>query len=371
MTGAELDRMRELLGKGKTPLQIHAWLWRTRQRKGIVGPNITNVRKALQGKAYKNGVAETRGVKRKLTRKQVLKLDGVRKRLLKQADSEDKVTWTHVLRKGRLAMKVTERTLAKNFQDEGLDVKWRPARDSQDLTADDKKERKLICGKWRFLPNDYFPKKVDAIMDMKKFAVPTHNRAFRFVKKRRVKGHIRTRGEGSASYCRKPNTRKNKVNPGGSVNICAAIMNGRLHLWHDVGKKWNAEVAASLYRGPLLKALKKYRGIKDRYVVVEDNDPTGYKSKKAITAKEEVGISTVEWPRYSPDLNPLDFHVWHQIEEAVISKLKGPISVKAFAARLARAAKALPRKQILDAVSEMKSRAKAIFHAKGGLIERD
>ena len=371
LTIKELDQMREMLGKGNTPIQIHAWLEKARGRKNILAPSLENVRKMLKGKSYKCGALETRGAKRVLTRKQVLKLNGVRKHLLKKADSHDKVTWTHVLRKGRMAMKVTEKTLARNFQEEGLDVKWRPARDSQDLTTKDKKERQGITGRWRFLPHDYFLEKVDAIIDNKKFKVPTHYRAFRFVKKSRVKGHLRTRGEGKKSFCRKPNSRKNRVNPGGAVNICAAIINGKLRFWHDLGTKWNGQVAADLFRGPLYSALKKYRGRKDKYLVAEDNDPSGYKSKKACAAKAEIGITTMEWPRYSPDLNPLDFSIWHEVEEKVLSKLKGPISTKAFGKRLEKAAKAIPHDQIKRAVLQIREKAKAIYAAGGGLIEQD
>ena len=81
LTSKELDQMREMLGKGNTPIQIHAWLEKARGRKNILAPSLENVRKMLKGKSYKCGVPETRGAKSALTRKQVLKLDGVRKHL--------------------------------------------------------------------------------------------------------------------------------------------------------------------------------------------------------------------------------------------------------------------------------------------------
>ena len=239
------------------------------------------------------------------------------------------------------------------------------------VIASQKAERKEITGRWRFYPNDFFAKKVDEIIDNKKFKVPMHILGLKHLKKIRCKGHLRTRAEGKKPFCRKPNPRKNRVNTGGTVNICAGIIGGKLHLWHDVGKKWNGQVAADLYRGPLIKALRQHRGDKDRYLVVEDNDPSGYKTNKAQAAKDELGIKTIEWPRYSPDLNPLDFHVWHEVEEKVIKKLKKPLSLKKFKDRLRRAAKAMPQDQILEAVYAIKSRAQAVWEANGGLIERD
>ena len=77
------------------------------------------------------------------------------------------------------------------------------------------------------------------------------------------------------------------------------------------------------------------------------------------------------WPRYSPDLNPLDFYVWHEVETRVMKKLKGPVSVKKFGELLRRTAKSLNQDTILKAVLDIKARAKAIYDADGGLIERD
>lgn len=75
-------------------------------------------------------------------------------------------------------------------------------------------------------------------------------------------------------------------------------------------KTWNGEEAAKLVKGPISEVLQKTSGKKRRYQVIEDNGPVGYKSRKALAAKEECKITTVDLPRYSPDLNPLDFYVW-------------------------------------------------------------
>ena len=68
-----------------------------------------------------------------------------------------------------------------------------------------------------------------------------------------------------------------------------------------------------------MQALTKTRGVKRSYKVVEDNDPTGYKSKKAKAAKRELGISAVPMPTYLSDLNPFDFSLWGAIEERMVA----------------------------------------------------
>ena len=56
---------------------------------------------------------------------------------------------------------------------------------------------------------------------------------------------------------------------------------GQVKLFHFLGPKWNGEIAAATYRGPIRRALKKHRGVKAQYLVLEDNDPGGYKTHKA------------------------------------------------------------------------------------------
>ena len=48
---------------------------------GLATPNLTSVRKALHGKTYRPGVAETRGRKRKLARRMVLSMNSTGKAL--------------------------------------------------------------------------------------------------------------------------------------------------------------------------------------------------------------------------------------------------------------------------------------------------
>ena len=118
LTAMELDKMSTLQAAGRTPIEIAAWLAAHRRRKGIVPPNLTAVRRVLHGQSYRRGQPETRVRKRKLSQKQVRKLNQVRKSLLKKAGSESKVTYQQILRVGRVARKVSSTTLAKNFKAE-------------------------------------------------------------------------------------------------------------------------------------------------------------------------------------------------------------------------------------------------------------
>ena len=143
-------------------------------------------------------------------------------------------------------------------------------------------------------------------------------------------------------------------------------------MWQELARKWNSKAAEELYRGPIINALKKELGAKRRYVLLEDNDPTGYKSTRGKEAKADLHIEPLRFPQYSPDLNPLDFYVWSEVEDRVLAKPADKLeSGTAYKARLRRVAKALPASKIEGAMASIPKRAKAIVEAKGGYVKFD
>ena len=175
-------------------------------------------------------------------------------------------------------------------------------------------ERKEIADAWRKKPGTHFVDGIDLIMDNKKWPCPITPAGKDHVQSSRVRWHLRTPDEGVEPGFTKPNTRKHRQNVGGNLLVCAGIIKNRVRLWHYLpDQKWNAEIAAKTYSGPIIKALKRNHGAKRFYKVLEDNDPTGYKSKKAVDEKRKLSIKAVQFPRYSPDLNPLDFFLWNEV----------------------------------------------------------
>ena len=89
--------------------------------------------------------------------------------------------------------------------------------------------------------------------------------------------------------------------PATGVSVTAAVIKGKIRMWHYIDGRWNGAAAAAMYKGPLFKALKSAypaHAHKDRstWSVLEDNDPTGYKSSKGIAAKRDVRIVTDDLP---------------------------------------------------------------------------
>ena len=118
---------------------------------------------------------------------------------------------------------------------------------------------------------------------------------------------------------------------------------------------------------------KAYPG-KRSFNLLEDSDPTGNMSKKGIEAKSAARLKTFSIPKYSPDLNVMDYAVWAEVEKRMRRQERSWPADKretrvAFIRRLARTAKALPKDFVDKSIVDLHRRCKLLFQAKGGLFE--
>ena len=109
--------------------------------------------------------------------------------------------------------------------------------------------------------------------------------------------------------------KNSKFNTGAaSALIIAAVGAGGMMMWHEVAEaRWTGQAAADMYTGPLKTTLAKAWGRKCAYHVLEDNDPTGFKSRKGIRAKAEARIKPLVIPKRNPDLSVCDYAIWIEI----------------------------------------------------------
>lgn len=108
--------------------------------------------------------------------------------------------------------------------------------------------------------------------------------------------------------------------------------------------------------------------------MLEDNDPTGFKSRLGKEAKKRVGISIFQIPKRSPDLSVLDYAVWKEINKRMRQQEKlWPKSKResrdGYASRLRRTALRLPRSFINASIGDMRRRCQRLFEAKGHHFE--
>ena len=139
-------------------------------------------------------------------------------------------------------------------------------------------------------------------------------------------------------------------------------------------QSWGGPRAAEAYKGPLKKALSKAYPRVRNHVVLEDNDASGYKSSAGIKAKKEAGITTLDLPKRSPDLNVLDYSLWSQITTRMREQEKHwpkdfKESREEYKARLRRTALGLPRSVVGKAMADIERRVRALKEAKGMYFE--
>lgn len=226
-----------------------------------------------------------------------------------------------------------------------------------------KEHRRRTAQQWMVFPH--------AIMDNKVFPVFLSGKARDLAARRSVRGAYRGRAASVTQYHTKP-SKCLKQNMGPSVMITCAIGNGKVLMWHEVKGRWNAEAAAKMYTGPLSRSLRRaYPSRRAAWRIMEDNDPTGYKSGKAVLAKRAARMAPLSFPRRSPDLNPLDYSVWAEINRRMREQeSKWPYSKREsrreYLRRLRRTAMSLPKAFIDKAIGNMRHRLRQVEAARGG-----
>ena len=370
-SGGELDLMHKLKGQGLAVNDIHRHLCTVRSRRGMGCPDVTSVRRALKGKTFKRGTVETRGGPRALTLRNLRALDQARKRLIAKADGEYEVHWDDIIKAARVP-KVDRTTAAKAMKAAGYDAQWRTPRLKPARGTADDAQRAEICKKLRMLPETYWTETVDAYIDCKNWKIPRSVKWRSFLNKLKVRGHLRTRREGLERGFTKPDKRKHHRNTGPNAKVFAAIIGGRVRVWHYLPKRWGGDVAEGVYRNVLAPALKRHRGEKRRYILLEDNDPTGFKASIAMAAKAAMKIQPIAFPTYSPDLNPLDYALWQEVENRM-GRQQAPAgeTIGGFKARLSRTAKSIPTRVVTKMLASMRGRTQSVYACGGGHIPRD
>lgn len=107
---------------------------------------------------------------------------------------------------------------------------------------------------------------------------------------------------------------------------------------------------------------------------MEDNDPTGFKSKKGEAAKAECNIVPFVIPPRSPDLSVCDYALWTQINRSMRRQEKNWPATRretraVYLARLHKTAKGLSKGFIDRAIGDMVRRCARLYKAKGGHFE--
>lgn len=291
-------------------------------------------------------------------------------RLLRKSKGLSEVTAGMV--KDEMGESCSTRTLQRAFWQH--DVYFRPLYEKPDLTPEDNTERLEWAERHSHRSPGQWGRYVHAFIDNKVFPVYTRGSFRRAAAKRLVRGVYRTRKRVFSTGYVKPKNPKIMKNSSGvqSVSVTCAISSEKVLLWHVVQGRWTGAEAARMYSGPLKTALRRaFPSVKGSWRVLEDNDPTGYKSNKGLQAKAAHGIQTLDLPKRSPDLNPLDFAFWAHLNRRMrAAESTWPVSRREtraqYVERLRRTAMSTPLEFLARITGTLAKRCAQLAAAKGG-----
>ena len=313
------------------------------------------------------------GRPRKIQDKEWSKLEKALHALVSRAKAQKEVTMAMVIKKARL--NVCEKVAREAFH--AHDIYFHKIFEKPVLEPEDVPARRDWCEKRLRRTKQQWLRQPHAIIDNKTFALFHTKKGRAHAARRSLRGVYRKAGAKPVPHLvRQKSTVKF---PAPSAMVTAAVIKGRIRMWHYIDGRWNATAAAKMYTGPLRRALKRAYPEVERtrggtYTVLEDNDPAGYKSRAGCVAKKGARIKTDDLPRRSPDLNVLDYSLWHEINVRMRKQEAAfPANEKetkdAYLLRLRKTAMGLPTKVVESAVASMHNRVRKVVAARGGLFK--
>ena len=263
---------------GQTPTEIAE----------ATGRDLSTICRCLKAKP----VAKKLGRPVVLTSARVDRLQTTLDAMVQKAAGQKEVTVKML--KAKAKVQVGERAILDALHKRG--VYFRAQRSKPLLTQDDVDERYKFAKKYRHKTKKWWLKTLHMAIDCKHFPVYTTGASRAYAARRTIRGAYRTKGQGlDKGYVAVPKSLR--YNTGAkSVMIAAGVGAGKTLLWEAVEGRWNGKAAADLYSGPMKKILAKTYPTKRRFTVLEDNDPSGFKSTKGEAAKEEAKIDVFAIP---------------------------------------------------------------------------
>ena len=329
--------------------------------------------KFLAGDTHQRDSSDTRGRPSNLPRGLVRVANAQMLKLIRAAKNEWMVTWEDVYKETKKTLRargLLTRSCKMPSQDwlqrvmrEKTSVRSRPGKRRIARTAKDEERRFEQALTWKRRPSSFWTKDVHAFIDTKKFVCPRKDSDKKLMRATRVTHHLRTASEGSEHEFVLPK-RSHMLFGIPSIDVTAAVGNGRVFFWHVSKKPWNGAAAANMYH-QLGRALRqRYPGVR-RFRVVEDGDTKGFQSGAGVRAKMEERITSMKLPPRTPSWMPWDYSLWDEVEKRTLANKTTLTGVSAYEKRLRLTGLRLPSELIEDVLGKMRGNIEAVVAAKG------
>jgi hypothetical protein len=126
----------------------------------------------------------------------------------------------------------------------------------------------------------------------------------------------------------------------------------------------DAKLYVRILNGELMDTLQWYDLEKHEIVFQHDNDP---KHTAGITKTwlSESGLTVLDWPAQSPDLNPIE-HLWAELKRRLRNRPNLPSSLPNLWEAVQEEWEAIPQDFCMRLISSMPSRVSDVLKTKGG-----
>ena len=212
------------------------------------------------------------------------------------------------------------------------------------------------------------PHAFDAVIDCTSLKVPRNRSHFSKLQSQAIKGVWRRKGEAELP-CAVVHKRSLATNMGLSNLYLSVVLpaSGKVFYVKYEGK-WNAKKCTEVY-GKLAKLLQQHVGKKREYRVLQDNDPSGFKTNLAEEFARENSMVMPPVPKYSPDLVVCDFYLHKVVKDGVLARLaklqRKTMSNADHDEIVQDVVKGLDRSEVRRAVGSLKGRIDRVKRAGG------
>ena len=253
LTVGEQTLVDTVMRKGKgTATEALSRINTSRQKNNIREVDKSTVYRYVKGLTHKRGAEERRGRKRSLSKQDVRTLDQARRRLIKKAANQHRVTYEEVVDEADLDNAPCQRVCEDALRGEG--VSFKQPRRKICISDGDAKQRCAVAKVWVKRPASFWSKSVHAYVDNKAFPIPlTAKQRVKF-RKSMITGHLRKPSEGVDKGFTKPREKHSFIGMP-SVTISAAVAKDKIIMWYVVPGPWNGAAAATMYENQLKPAL--------------------------------------------------------------------------------------------------------------------
>ena len=128
----------------------------------------------------------------------------------------------------------------------------------------------------------------------------------------------------------------------------------------------NGTINAQRYRDDILEAfVKPYAGaVGETFVLIDDNARL-HRARIIDDYLETEAIDRMEWPAYSPDINPIE-HAWDTLQRAIQAMPVAPGTLLQLETALKHEWNNIPKSQLKHLVASLQRRCQAVIAARGG-----